>query len=433
MKIICYTNRRKITAGGNVLITIRVAPVLSKIFFAFILLISLLPFERYYFSLLGIKVAYGYPLMLMLYAILIPMHFKKLPSTLSADRSIKLLYFILLFAFISTYWANHIVEYGYIFYQIILTFLTISIPYLLSKITNDKHIDYHKLISNFATLLTLISLIYLVQSIGDGDASRMKGPLAGAALISVILIPTLAVHLHNVLHRKRMLISTLCVLLTTAAVFFTQSRAGLIMLILFIAVTILRKPTILRVLVIATLVAIFLISFSDDVSTERYESFEDESRSTMLETSLNWWKDSPTSIFFGNGYGSIWQWSAYQVGEVGGWIGPWKFTEHGRIMYHAHSVFNQLVAELGLFGLIPFLILLLILFKEAWKSWRRKEELRTNILIALICTLPTFHTDLMIFRNWGVSIVWLFFFFAALRYIPKPKNVTVKENRSKVA
>lgn len=368
-------------------------------------------------------------ILLIFFIMLIPLYFKKLKSTEPADRTIKWLYFIVFYALISTTWSSYEGDYSFILYQIALTFITISIPHLASKITNDKHIDYHKLISNFSLLLTFVFLFYFV--ITDATNYRLNGPLASAAIIGVVIIPPLAVHLNNILSRKRILISTIGFLICLMSTFITQSRVAIIMLALFLLVTLLRKPTIQRLAVTFVLAFVFSLFFTQNLSLDRLQQkgLGDDSRSIMFDTSMSWWTESASTVFFGNGYGDIWQWAVYQQqGETAEWNGSWKGTKHGPIMYHAHSIFNQLLAELGLIGTIPFILIIFNLFKEAYKSWRDKNELKTNILIALICTMPTFVTDLMIFRNWGVSIVWLFFLFTALKYIPDDKNyITTKE------
>lgn len=400
------------------MITVRIAPKVSIIFLVLVFMVSYFTLTSSYLTVFGRQLSYADVLLVLAFLVLSPLFFKRTESTLSADRSVKLLYFIVIYAFFTTLWASHTAGYWFTFYQIALTFLTISIPYLVSKITNDKHIDYHKLISNFATLLSFIFLVYYFRM--EDIGGRLSGSLGGAAIISVIIIPSLAVHFHNVLHRKRFLLSLVCLFISLHAVFYTQSRAGLVMLVLFIVITFLRKPSPKRIIAMVLLSVVFFLVFAEDISTERYEDvFEDEARNTALDSAINWWLYSPVSFIFGNGYGSLWQWAAYQSDELFGWYEQWTSTVHGPIMYHSHSVFNQLIGELGIIGLIPFLIFLYVLIKETWISWRNKNDLKTNILIALICTLPTFHTDLMIFRNWEVSLVWLFFLFTALRYIPK--------------
>src|SRR5699024_6365363 len=408
------------------MITIKVAPVILKFFYIFIVLMAFWPFKYKFYPILGMNISAADILLVMIFLFLIPMYFKKLPTTPSSKTSIKILYFIFVCSFLSMTWATQKVDSRYIVYQLVLMFLTVSIPYLISKIANDKHIDYHKLISNFATLLTAILLIYMVRNLGQDE--RLDGYLGGAAIISVIIIPALAVHLHNVLNRKRILISFICLFISTVSIFYTESRAGLVMLLLFLFITILRKPTILRLFAIVFISLVFIVSFGDKVSTDRYTSFEDTARDTITETSMLWWKDSTASLFFGTGYGNVWQWAEYQKNKLPGEDQKWFPTEKGPTMVHSHSVFGQSLAELGLVGLIPFLILVFILFKETFKSWIRKYELKTNILIGLICTLPTFYTDLMIFRNWEVSIIWLFFYFSALTYRPYLTNSKVKDN-----
>jgi len=138
----------------NGLITIKVAPLLFKAFILFVLLISVVSFHAKAFSVLGIGIAYTDILLMSTFILLIPMYFKNTIGTIASKLSITLLYFILFYSFTSTLWGKG--DYKFIFYQLILALLTVSIPYLISKIVNDKHIDFHKLISNFSLVLTIV-------------------------------------------------------------------------------------------------------------------------------------------------------------------------------------------------------------------------------------------------------------------------------------
>lgn len=406
------------------MITIKIAPIISKLFLLFVLTYSIVPLANTKFEVIGMYLSLADIALFTVFLLLVPLYFKKTESTSAADVTIKLLYFIIAYALLSTIWTSYDGSYRYIFYQVSLTFLTISIPHLVSKITNDKHINYHKLISNISLLLTFVFLFYIL--ISQATYFRLNGPLASAAIIGVVIIPPLAVHLHNIMSRTRVLVSAIGFVICLLSVFLTQSRVAIVMLALFLLASLLRKPTIKRVGVTALLMILILIFFSQDLSLDRFQEkgFDDQARSIMHDSSISWWTHSTSTVFFGNGYGDIWQWAAYQQGEVSQYDGSWKHTEHGPVMYHAHSILNQLLAELGLIGMIAFAFIIVILIWEGYKSWRDKTELKTNIIIALICTLPTFFTDLMIFRNWGVSIVWLFYLLTVLRYIPNKENNT---------
>lgn len=396
------------------MIVLKVAPWLYRIFVVFIILIATLPFKLRFISVLGKQISYADILLVLITVILFPLFFKKQPFTKSAYKSVKYLYFILIYAFISTIWVSYDISYWYIFYQLALTFIVVSIPYLISKITNDKHIDYHKLISNFSIVLSIILFSYILR---QDENERLNGYLGGAAILCVVMIPVLSVHFHNLLNKKRIISSFIGFFVTLISLFLTESRVGLVMLVLFLVVTVFRKPSLKRWSLTIGLSLIFIFTISQNISTERYSAvFVDNERRTLLETAWAWGTHSTPALIFGNGYGSIWQWAAFEQGSLPMFNFPWHPTEHGYILFHAHSIFNQLFAELGLIGTILFVFFVYIIIRETWISWRNKNELKTNILIAIICTLPTFITDLLLFRNWEVSIIWLFYVFTALNY-----------------
>src|SRR5699024_9039068 len=223
------------------------------------------------------------------------------------------------------------------------------------------------------------------------DGGRLTGALGTAAILSVIIIPTISVHLYNLMFRKRVLVSFLGFFISLISLFLTQSRAGILMLVIFFVINILRKPTITRIILVFSLGAVFTVFLGDNISTDRYEKgFEDANRKVMLESSVTGWTASSKNFVFGSGYGSIWQWAEFQ-NQYRYWdYNPWKLTEYGYVMYHPHSIFNQLVVETGVIGLIPFLLFLCILIRETIRSLQEENELKLTLLIALISTIPTF-------------------------------------------
>ncbi len=397
------------------MITIRIGPVVSIMFLVLVLAYSVTPiaFRGAYINGLYLTLA---DLVLLITALLfMPLLFKKVDMDKSSKLTFRLLIFIIIYSFISTFWSFYTGQYRYIFYQLVLALVTILIPYSMSKITNDKYVDYRKLLSNFSFLITLVLVFYAYQ---NGIDQRLSGPMGTAAILSVVIIPVMGVHLQNLLDGYRKVLSATGFFISVFGVFLTQSRSGLIVMFLFIAITLLRKPTIKRVFIMSISTILFMLLFFQNVSLDRMENmgFEDSARKIMFDTSLAWWHKTTGTFFFGNGYGSIWQWAKIQKEIIEYGYSPWTLTEQGYIMYHAHSIFNQLASETGLIGLIPFILVVFILFRETIKSWFIKNDLKTTILISLICTLPIFITDLLIFRNWNVSIIWLFFFFSALAY-----------------
>lgn len=397
---------------GVIFLTIKFAPILNNIFIIFLLLISLYSFEFRHFHLFNMQFAQSDIILAVMMLILSPLLFKK-PAVKSVKMTINMFSFIIAYAVISMLWVSgYNGGYGYIIYQLLLTSVTVLIPYLMSKTTIDKHINFDKAISNFSIILTLIFLYYNFKV---QQGARLDGHLGGAAIIHSIMIPVLAVHWYNVMKRKRFIVSIVCLFITMACIFLTSSRAGLISLVLFILVTIFRRLTLKRFIVVSVISSGCIYAILQFASTVRYnQGFNDNLRSIAIDTGIAWATHSPWSFIFGNGYGSIWEWAAFDNGYLPFWTFPLNYTEYGPLLFHAHSVFIQLFAELGVIGTIPFIIILFVLIKEFWKSNKRRNELSANILGALVCTIPSLHTDLFFFRNWAVSIVWLFFLFCGL-------------------
>ena len=401
------------------MVVIKVAPVLYRLFAFFVLLIAVTPMSNRFVQFAGYNLSYSDLLMVFLLLLTIPLLWKTNIQNKQVKRSYKLLLFILAYACFSTLWADYDVHGRYIFYQVALAFLTVTIPYLVSKITKDKHIDYHKMITNFSVVLSVILVIYMFQM----DGKRLDGLIGGAAIIHMAIVPCFAVFLYNLAKGKKVITSIVFLVVTFLAVMFTASRAALITLILLVIVFTLQKLTIKKLLsiIVIAIAGIFMVVGYWQDSRYAEMGFGDDSRSINTQTSIQLSLNSPATFFFGNGYGDIWSWYSIQQGiKPGNWVDPNLLaTEKGYVMFHAHSTFNNLIAELGLVGTIPFILFLLILLKEFVSSLKRKDELVSVILGALICTIPTMHTDLFLFRNWEVSLIWFFFFFTALTYSNK--------------
>lgn len=376
------------------------------------------------------RFAHSDVILVFLFLILSPLLLKK-PAVDSVKITISMFSFLLFYALISMVWVlNYDGGIEYVIYQLALAWVTILIPYLVSKITINKYINYPKVISNFSALLSVVFLFYIFTTeIGE----RLDGLLGGAAIIHVIMIPVLAVHWHNLMQRKRIIMSFICLFITMTSIFLTSSRAGLLSLILFILITLFRKLSIRRFIIITLISFVFVWVILQFAPTERYTmGFKDSFRSIGIASGISWATHSVVTLIFGNGFGSIWEWAAFDNYALPLWTFPLMSTEYGYVMFHAHSVFIQLFAELGLIGTIPIFVILFTLIKEWWRSNKSKNELRTNILGALICTIPSLHTDLFFFRNWEVSIIWLFFLFSAFYYPLKTKEKGDIKNNSQI-
>jgi len=384
------------------------------VFLLFILATSLWGFKTRHLPFFNESISYTDVMLVLFSFVLFGLAFKGIKNTMLVDRSSRYFYFIIIYCFITLIWSDQKASMWYTSYQLILAFLSIFIPHYLSKLSNDKHLNTEKFMSNFAIVMTTIFFIYYL---GRMDGERLGGYFAGAALIGFAMIPVSAIHFNNIMTKKRILISSLAFIITVFCIFMTQSRMALITFVLYIVVTFLRKPTLTRIALMSIVGLTSYYMFADKINTFRYGNLtSDDYRSQMLDTAINWGTKDGFSLIFGNGYGSIWQWAAYLQGDLT-W-GPEKFlyTEHGPIMHHAHSVFNQLFAEIGLIGTIPFFLFVILLIREALKSWKRKEEFRLNLLIAIICTIPATFSDLIVFANWQVTLVWFFFAFVAISY-----------------
>jgi hypothetical protein len=290
-------------------------------------------------------------------------------------------------------------------------------------------------LNRYCSLLALVCLLYTAESVfglglrtdagqavnSDFGIQRVRGPLFGASTGYLLLMPAIGWALHNMFtptaSRLLAVFSMLCLL---GAYLGMGSRAGLILLGVFLSTLFLLLKAMKRSQQTALFGAVFAIGVGFAVysraDTQRLTHFEDNYRQLTHETALNIIADQPAfTLIFGQGYGSIWTW--YRRDSLRGdmiAVGDNTIsTAFGPSLYHPHSTLLELAIEFGLAGLLwlGFLILTLgrlVLNRRSEMAWR-------IFALALAVSLLAFPFDLFLFKEVRVSSAWWIFVFAALR------------------
>jgi hypothetical protein len=146
---------------------------------------------------------------------------------------------------------------------------------------------------------------------------------------------------------------------------------------------------------------------------------EEEGRTANHVTS--WYIAANRSLaanLLGSGYGSLWPWYLPDV-ELGamelydlGLYTDWVPNAFGPLLYHPHSVFLLLAVELGVFGIVYFVVLLMVPLHLLARSVGGGRAAPFCIGVA-VSGLSLFG-DLFLFRSFQLSAVWWTFVFGAM-------------------
>ncbi|WHY76221.1 O-antigen ligase family protein [Neobacillus sp. WH10] len=322
--------------------------------------------------------------------------------------------FILVWAFFTTMYHDYGVPKRFIVMPIVFAFITMLIPFAFSKLTANNSIDYKKHLFYVSFIITactgLYSLYFYATTL---QFVRLNSPLGGAAVLHVVLLLTLTVYLANLKVGFRKIPSAILVVITLSMIVLTGSRAGLVTTILLLLSVVITKKNIIRsvaLLLFLVVIGYFIFQF---LPTDRFGDMSDSIRSTSYKTSWYMATQSIETIIAGNGYGTVWPWYAF-YSKFLSLNSPFFHTPFGDVLFHPHSIFFGLFTELGLIGLIPFLIIIFIIVKHFFKNVRKGNAFNSVILYGILCSLPAFALDYYLFHNNKISIIWWYFVFSAV-------------------
>ncbi|MFN9429977.1 MAG: O-antigen ligase family protein [Acidobacteriota bacterium] len=296
-------------------------------------------------------------------------------------------------------------------------------------------IQARSFLNRFSFLLALVCLLYTAESVlglglradagqavnSDFGIQRVRGPLFGASTGYLLLLPAIGWALHNMFRSgSSRFLSVFCMLCLLGAFLGMGSRAGLILLGVFLSTLVLLLKAMKRSQQTALFGAAFAIVVGFVVysraDTSRLTNLEDNYRKVTHETALNILTDQPAlTLILGQGYGSIWTW--YRRDSLHGdmiAVGDNTIsTPFGPSLYHPHSTLLQLAVEFGVtgllwLGLLIFTIVRLALYRCSDIAWK-------IFALALAVSLLSFPFDLFLFKEVRVSSTWWLYVFAALR------------------
>jgi len=294
-------------------------------------------------------------------------------------------------------------------------------------------------LSRLVFLLAIICLIYTAESVlglglrsevnttasSDFGIQRVRGPLFGPSTGYFLLLPAIGWSfflLFNAASIKTFAaFSTISLL---SAYFGLGSRAGMILLVVYLVSMVLYVKRLKRSEAIGLLIGLASIGLGAliylQADTQRLTQFEDQHRRLTHETSLEVVSSEPLlSVVAGQGYGTIWSWYRRDTlrGESVAVGDNVISTGFGTSLYHAHSTVLELCVEFGILGLLwlAFLIRRLVILPFLSKvsiGWR-------IFALSLAVSLLSLGFDLFLFKEVRVNSIWWMFVAAALQMQPR--------------
>ena len=342
---------------------------------------------------------------------------------------------LMAYAFISLLWSPMTPEDSLpMVYTLVCTLSAFVLSFsLLSNRTPNAVLRF---LNRLSIYLGCICIIYFVESffglglrsqegveIYDFGIQRLKGPLFASSTGHFILIPCLALCIHMSSHKNNQVFWVFSSAIFLIAILALGSRAALICLGTLVTTLFLTPKGLKRRLasigLMSALVPVCAILVFSRASTERLTSLEDSARSETYDVSWRIVESSWPWCLRGSGYGAIWPW--YQADMADGGVGVLTTglgnvsTSFGQTLYHPHSTFLLLSIELGMAGLVFFITIFYTLFVIAGRARRRGSF--EVFAAGLIASSPCLFMDLYLFKEWGISAIWLLYMVGALKLL----------------
>lgn len=140
---------------------------------------------------------------------------------------------------------------------------------------------------------------------------------------------------------------------------------------------------------------------------------------------LDAWWNSPGSVLVGHGSLRVWPWLAterdWAAQGVSGTMmhdGPW-----GRLLYHAHSTYADVLVEHGLVGLALLLTVLWLVCQRCIREIRQRGALAL-VAVAVLLALPAMVVELYLLRSFPSALLWWVAVLAVGRGAPRAHHET---------
>lgn len=393
-----------------------------SVLFLYIAIVCLLPVYHYQIIIEGISIEIIYIFLFLLVALCMPLSSYHINNHVSRKVFINFNVIIIIAGFSIAINEQLIGKFNE-YYSLFVTWCNMTFAYLTSKVIMFKTIDLKKTISMLSLLLTTVIFFYILWWIFFYHMeTRLTGLIGASSVLYLPMVLLLSIHLSNITTKSNRLSSIIGSFIAIAGILLTNSRAGLITLVLLLLFFLFKKISVRKLVLGAVIILISIAFVSKFSSLDRLKSFESLAREENIKTSLQISTSSFKNFIFGTGYGDVWQFGSKSPDA--GFIG----TAYGMLLHHPHSTFLKIFVELGAVGLLLIIFILGVIAKEFYGSIKRNNAHRSYILFAVLCTSAvSFSTDLFLFQNWHISLLWWLFLFLGLLY-PEEKKLTKQQS-----
>ncbi|WP_022909046.1 O-antigen ligase family protein [Aestuariimicrobium kwangyangense] len=300
--------------------------------------------------------------------------------------------------------------------------VTLWAAFLVVVLTQPQ--DRFPLLWRLSVLVAPLSVVGWARVWLDDHSQRLWTQMGGSAVYPVVLLLAGAIAAAGVVRPYRPRASLWLVVTHLILLMLTGSRAALVMLAAVAVLLVVRLgrthkglgerlarlPKRVFVLAGGALVAGTLLS--------PVLGRLDQRSLGRVQTWLVGWvaiKSHWERVVFGLGSGTIWPWFAYESG----WQPlPWRSRltgPFGYTLYHSHSVYLEVMAELGLVGLA----LLALVISPVVIQWIRGGPAASVAMSSgLVATGIGFAVDTYLFKNYPISLVWWLVVFVVLTTYP---------------
>jgi len=279
--------------------------------------------------------------------------------------------------------------------------IILSYYLILANITDKKFLEKFVLAMILGGTVTACLGIYqhLIQGVERSYATLNNPNILASYLI--LIIPIVFSLLFYTPKRGEKILLTFSLITMVICLIFTSSRTGWLALIGAMSFLLLIEKK-RRVAISLTLIIIIAISLLiPSVKTRLGTIFDldfsaNKERIYGAKSAIQMIKDYPLT---GTGINTFYHiYPQYQLPEA---------KVH---LVHAHNIFLQIGAEMGLFGLAVFLWLLIRVLKIGWKSLKKiRDNYLQALVIGLLASLTAFLVDQEFDFIWGKENLFVFF------------------------
>jgi len=290
---------------------------------------------------------------------------------------------------------------------------------VFSNITDKKFLKKFVLVMVLGGTTTACIGIFQYLIWGtERTSATLANPNVLASYLAMMIPIVFSLLLYESKKSKKKLLLTFSLITMVICLILTRSRAGWLALVGAMSFLLLiekKKRLAVGLTLIIIVVASILIPSVNARLRTIFDLIVNKERIYGAKSALQMIKDYPLTGIGVNTFYHVYP--QYQLPEA---------KEH---LVHAHNIFLQIGAEIGLFGVVTLLWLLIRVFKIGWEILRKaKDDYLRALAIGLLASLIAFLIDQEFDSTWWLERLFIFFW-VLLAVLLAARNITL-ENRN---